>query len=55
MLNFNEEIKKFKPSLEVDHIEQDIQDNPIEDLLDILRQTANQNIEKNKENQLDKE
>ena len=55
MLNFNEEIKKFKPSLEVDHIEQDIQDHAIEDLLDILRYTATQDANKNTENQLDKE
>lgn len=55
MLNFNEEIKKFKLSLEVDHIEQDIQDQTIEDLLDILRQTKTQHIKKIKENQLDEE
>lgn len=55
MLNFNEEIKKFKLSLEVDHIEQDIQDQTIEDLLDILRQTKTQHINKIKENQLDEE
>lgn len=37
MLKFEDEIKKFKLSLEVDDIEEDIQHNQVEDLLDILR------------------
>lgn len=55
MLDFNKEIKKFKPSLEIDHIEQDIQNNPIEDLLDILRHTAMQDSKKANKNKLDEE
>ncbi len=40
MLNFEEEIKKFKPSLEVDHIEENIQKNQVEDIFDILQYVA---------------
>lgn len=37
MLNFDEELKKFKPSLEVEDIEQAVYEEDLEDLTDILR------------------
>lgn len=37
MLNFEEELKKFKPSLEVEDIEQAVYEEDLEDLTDILR------------------
>lgn len=36
MINFDEEIKKFHPSLEVDEAEDAIYNNKITDLTDIL-------------------
>ena len=45
MIKFEEEIKKFKPSLEVDNIESDVQGNQIEDLLDILRHIKTSDLE----------
>ncbi len=42
MLNFEEELKKFKPSLEVDDIEQAIYKEDLEDLTDILREMMQQ-------------
>ena len=50
MFDFNEEIKKFKPSLEVDNIEENVQAANVEDLLSIL-----QKITKTKEINLEKE
>ena len=50
MFDFNEEIKKFKPSLEVDNIEENVQAANVEDLLSIL-----QIITKTKEINLEKE
>ena len=38
MLNFEEELKKFKPSLEVEDIEKAVYKEDLEDLTDILRQ-----------------
>ena len=38
MLNFDEEIIKFKPSLEVDKIQKNIKNDTMEDLLDIVKQ-----------------
>lgn len=55
MIRFEEEIKKFKPSLEVDHIEEDVQGNQIEDLLDILRYVKTNDPEKSQQNIVDKE
>lgn len=37
MLNFEEEIKKFKPSLEVGNIEKNMKTDNMEDLLDIIK------------------
>ncbi|HOA82199.1 MAG TPA: hypothetical protein PKK61_14230 [Defluviitaleaceae bacterium] len=36
MINFEEELTKYKPSLEVDSIEDVIQSNGIKDIIDIL-------------------
>ncbi len=38
MLNFEEELKKFKPSLEVEEIEKAVYKEDLEDLTDILRE-----------------
>ena len=43
MLNFEEELKKFKPSLEVEDIEQAVYKEDLEDLTDILRELMQQN------------
>ena len=42
MLNFEEELKKFKPILEVDDIEQAVYKEDLEDLTDILREMMEQ-------------
>ena len=42
MLNFEEELKKFKPSLEVEDIEQAVYEEDLEDLTDILRDMMEQ-------------
>jgi len=44
MLDFKEELNKFKPILEVDRIEETIQSNEIKDVLDLLTQIT-KNIE----------
>ena len=36
MINFEEELKKFKPSLEIDHAEEAIYKNDLRDVTDIL-------------------
>lgn len=38
MLDFEEELKKFKPSLEVEDIEKAVYKEDLEDLTDILRE-----------------
>lgn len=38
MLDFEEELKKFKPSLEVEEIEKAVYKEDLEDLTDILRE-----------------
>ena len=43
MLNFEEELKKFKPSLEVEDIEQAVYNEDLADLTDILREMMEQN------------
>ena len=42
MLNFEEEIKKFKPSLEVEQIEEAIYQEDLTDMTDILREMMKQ-------------
>lgn len=37
MLNFEEELKKFKPSLEVEELERAVYDEDLTDMTDILR------------------
>lgn len=41
MIDFNEEIQKFKPSLEVDQAEEAIFANDLTDLTDILETIVN--------------
>lgn len=42
MLNFEEEIKKFKPSLEVEQIEEAVYQEDLTDMTDILREMMQQ-------------
>ena len=43
MLNFEEELKKFKPSLEVEAIEEAVYQEDMTDMTDILREMMKQN------------
>lgn len=43
MLNFEEELKKFKPSLEVEDIEEAVYREDMTDMTDILREMMKQN------------
>ena len=38
MLNFEEELKKFKPSLEVEEIDKAVYEEALTDMTDILRE-----------------
>lgn len=49
MIKFNEEIKRFKPSLEIDNIEENVKENNVEDLLDILQHVIKEKQIKDKE------
>ncbi len=40
MINFEEELKKFKPSLEVDQAEDAIYRNDLKDMTDIMMELA---------------
>lgn len=42
MLNFEEELKKFKPSVEVEQIEDTIYQEDLSDMTDILREMMKQ-------------
>ncbi|MGO5052668.1 hypothetical protein ACTQ6A_09145 [Lachnospiraceae bacterium LCP25S3_G4] len=42
MLNFEEELKKFKPSLEVENIENAVYQEDLTDMTDILREMLEQ-------------
>ena len=42
MLNFEEELKKFKPSLEVEDIEDAVYQEDLTDMTDILREMIEQ-------------
>ncbi|MFQ9933568.1 MAG: hypothetical protein ACLRVQ_03960 [Lachnospiraceae bacterium] len=46
MINFDEEIKKFHPSLEIDEAEDAIYNNNITDLTDILLEMMKETEEK---------
>jgi hypothetical protein len=51
MINFNEEIKRFKPSLDVEHIEDAIAKADLTDMNDIMMQLIQDaQREKNKNN-----
>ena len=43
MLKFEEEIKKFKPSLEVEKIQKNIQNDNMGDLLEVIKQMTTLN------------
>lgn len=43
MLNFEEELKKFKPSLEVEEIEDAVYQEDLTDMSDLLKQLMEQN------------
>lgn len=42
MLDYEEELKKFKPSLEVDDIEEAVYHEDLSDMTDILREMLSQ-------------
>ena len=42
MLNFEEELKKFQPSLEVEDLEQAVYQEDLTDMTDILREMIEQ-------------
>ena len=42
MLDYEEELKKFKPSLEVDHIENAVYQQDFTDMTDLLKQVMDQ-------------
>ncbi len=42
MLNYEEELKKFKPSLEVDDIEDAVYQEDLTDMSDLLKQVMDQ-------------
>lgn len=42
MLDYEEELKKFKPSLEVDDIENAVYQEDLTDMTDLLKQVMNQ-------------
>ena len=39
MINFEEEIRKFKPSLEIEDVENAIYDNEMQDIMDVMQMT----------------
>lgn len=53
MLKFEEEIKKFKPSLEVEQIEKNIKNDNMTDLLDVIKKLTR--LEKQESNNTIKE
>ena len=42
MLDFEEELKKFKPSLEVEDIEYEVYQEDLSDMTDLLREVMDQ-------------
>lgn len=42
MLNYEEELKKFKPSLEVEEIEEAVYKEDLADMTDLLKQVMDQ-------------
>ncbi len=47
MINFDEEIEKFQPSLEIEQAEDVIQNNDLTDISDILKELLKGNKENN--------
>ncbi len=43
MLDYEEELKKFKPSLEVEDIEEAVYQEDLSDMTDLLKQVMEQN------------
>lgn len=41
MLNFEEELEKFQPSLEIDQAEEAVMNNDLSDVSDLLEQALN--------------
>lgn len=41
MLNFEEELEKFQPSLEIDQAEEAVMNNDLSDVSDLLEQVLN--------------
>lgn len=46
MINFDEEIEKFQPSLEIEQAEDVINNNDLTDVTDILKEVLKNNKEK---------
>jgi len=42
MLNFEDELKKFKPSLEVEDIEDAVYQEDLSDMMDLIREVKDQ-------------
>lgn len=49
MINFDEEIKKFKPSLEIEDVENAVYENEMQDIMDVMQMMMEQ--DNNNENQ----
>lgn len=54
MFDFKKEINKFKPMTEVSDLENIISDNEIQDIMDLLRITSNENSKKPEKKSKDK-
>lgn len=49
MLNYEEELKKFKPCLDVDEVENAIYNQDLTDVIDILKEMLKTNQQQSKE------
>ena len=49
MLNYEEELKKFKPSLDVDEVEDAIYSRDLTDVIDILKEMQKSQSDQTKE------
>lgn len=49
MINYEEELKKFKPCLDVDEVESAIYTRDLTDIIDILKEMQNTEGQKRKE------
>ena len=49
MINYEEELKKFKPCLEVDEVESAVYSRDLTDVIDILKEMMDVNGQKKKE------